>query len=319
MAAAASADPRPSNRLLYAAMAMLLAASVGVQMLRDRGWAPFVPPNPSLWVQSGPLAGKLALGYDNLVADVYWMRAVVYYGGRRVASSGQQSAAARAANFDLLYPLLDLVTSLDPRFSVAYRFGAIFLAEPYPSGAGRADQAVELLQRAVEKDPLRGWEYMEDIGFIYYWWIRDYPKAADWFARAGKEPGAPSWLGPLAATTLSQGGDRASARFLWTQILDNADSDWLRTTATTRVRQLDAMDTIDDLNRRMAGFATREKRLPRTWREFVGAEKLRAMPVDPAGVPFTFDPASRTFGIDRKSPLWPLPQNIAQPAQAPLS
>ena len=38
--------------------------------------------------------------------------------------------------YDLLYPLLDLTTSLDPRFNVPYQFGAIFLAEAPPGGPG---------------------------------------------------------------------------------------------------------------------------------------------------------------------------------------
>ena len=39
----ASVDPA-SNRWLYAAIALLLALSVSVQVVRDRGWAPYEPP-----------------------------------------------------------------------------------------------------------------------------------------------------------------------------------------------------------------------------------------------------------------------------------
>ena len=99
------------------------------------------------------------------------------------------------------------MTSLDPHFKVAYRFGAIFLAEPYPGGPGRPDHAIALLERGIERDDGR-WEYMEDIGFVYYWWLTDFQQAAEWFKRAGEQPGAPTWLAPLAATTLAQGGNR---------------------------------------------------------------------------------------------------------------
>ena len=34
-------------------------------------------------------------------------------------------------------------------------------------------------------------------------------------------PGAPTWLAPLAATTLAEGGDRQSSRQLWTQLRDD--------------------------------------------------------------------------------------------------
>ena len=77
------------------------------------------------------------------------------------------------------------MTSLDPHFKVAYRFGAIFLTEAYPSGPGRPDLAIALLQRGIERDGGR-WEYMHDIGFVYYWWLHDYKQAAEWFERAGR-------------------------------------------------------------------------------------------------------------------------------------
>lgn len=312
---AATVDLRPSSRRLYAGLALLLALSIGIQVVRDRGWTPFEPPNPTLWLNSGPLANKLALEFRNIVADVYWMRVVVYYGGKRLLikqpSRAQPQGAATPANFDLLYPLLDLVTSLDPHFRVAYRFGAIFLTEAYPSGPGRPDQAIGLLQRALESDSAR-WEYMEDIGFVYYWWLRDFQKAAMWFKRSSEQPGAPSWMGPLAATTLAEGGDRQSSRFLWTRIQESTDIEWVRTTADRRLQQLDAMDMIDELNRRVQRFIARERRAPADWSEFGRAEGLRGIPLDPGGTPYELDPSTGRIDLARHSQLWPLPSETAQ-------
>lgn len=308
---ATAADLRPSNRWLYAGLAVLMAVSVSVQVLRERGWAPYQPPNPTLWLYSGPLANRLALEFRSLVADVYWMRAVVYYGGRRLAIAKQENVAERTANFDLLYPLLDLVTSLDPHFKVAYRFGAIFLTEGHPSGPGRPDLAIALLQRGIEQDAAR-WEYMEDIGFVYYWWLRDFQKAAMWFKRSSEQPGAPSWMGPLAATTLAEGGDRQSSRFLWTRIQESTDIEWVRTTADRRLQQLDAMDMIDELNRRVQRFIARERRAPADWSEFGRAEGLRGIPLDPGGTPYELDPSTGRIDLARHSQLWPLPSETAQ-------
>jgi len=300
---AAAVDLRPSNRWLYAGIAALLAASIGVQIVRDRGWAPFVPPNPAMWLQSGKIADKVFLGYKSLVADVYWMRAVVYYGGkRRQHDDAQRQGLESTANYDLLYPLLDLVTTLDPHFSVAYRMGAIFLSEPYPAGPGRTDLAIALLQRGIDKDNGR-WEYMEDIGFVYYWWVKDYHKASEWFARAGEAPGAASWLPPLAATTLAEGGDRQSSRLLWTQ-LANSDLEWIRKDAVWRLQQLDAMDQIDDLNARIKAFIDREGKRPTDWRQ-VG---VAVAPVDPTGTPYRINKQTGLIDLGPGSSLFPLPR-----------
>jgi hypothetical protein len=300
------ADLRPSNRWLYASIAALVGVSIAIQVVRDRGWAPYVPPNPTLWVRSGSVATKLALGFDNLMADLYWMRTVVYYGGKRRANAAI-AATAQPENFDSLYPFLDLVTSLDPHFRVAYRFGAIFLTEEFPRGPGRPDLAIALLQRGIEQDGGR-WEYMEDIGFVYYWWLRDFAKAAEWFKRAGEQPGAPSWLAPLAATTLAEGGDRQSSRFLWTQMLESSDLEWVRTSALHRLQQLDAMDVIDELNKRSQAFTAREGRPARDWLEMAAAAGLRGIPLDPAGKPYVYDPVTGGIDLDRQSSLWPLPR-----------
>lgn len=290
--------------MLLALAAVLMAASIGVQVVRDRGWQPYQPSNPLLWIQSGPFMQRLALSYDNLAADIYWMRAVIYYGGQRRAEVAQK-------NYDALYPLLNLVTTLDPHFRVAYRFGAIFMTEAYPSGPGRPDLAIQLLQRGIDQDFGR-WEYFHDIGFIYYWWLKDYDKAAEWFLKAADQPNAAEWLRPLAATTLASGGERSTSRQLWTQML-NSDMTFIRAQAELRLQQLDAMDQITQLTPVLRRFVERERRLPKSWGELAEAERLPRVPADPTGVPFVFDPKVGYIEISRKSRLWPLPTEAQLP------
>lgn len=299
---------RPSNARLLAALPLLLAAAVGLQVVRDRDRHPFEPPVGMLWFRSGEAVKRMALGYDSILADLYWMRAVVYYGGQRLMTSAPP-------NYDLLYSLLDLVTTLDPRFNIAYRFGAIFLAEAYPSGPGRPDQAIALLERGIERTGR--WEYMHDIGFVHYWWLRDYPAAARWFDRAAAVPGAPAWLKPLAATTLAAGGDRRTSRQLWVQLLNASDTAWLRSNAEFRLKQLDAMDMLDALNVLADRYAAREGRVAQSWQTLATAAGLPGIPVDPAGVPFVIDPATGRIGLAADSPLLPLPDE-PPPAPPPL-
>lgn len=286
------------------AVAVLLAVAVGIQVRRDRTVQAAELPPSMLWVTSGQAMKRLSLGYAPLVADVYWMRAVVYYGGQRLAP-------VETRNFDRLFPMLDLVTSLDPRFRVAYRFGAIFLTEAYPNGPGRPDQAIALLERAIERDGPR-WEYMHDIGFVHYWWYQDYPKAAEWFQRASEQEGAAAWLAPMAATTLAAGGERSSSRLLWQQMLETADSDWIRNNAQHRLAQLDAMDAIDQLNTLVERYTAREGRPPRAWQDLV-RDGLRGVPLDPTGEPYVIDPETGRVGLAPDSSLHPLPTEAVRP------
>jgi hypothetical protein len=300
---------RPPVWSWLAGAILLLIVSIALQVVRDRGWTPYQPASPLLWIQSGPLASRLALGFDSLVADAYWIRSVVYYGGQR-RSSG-------TPNYELLYPLLDLVTTLDSRFSVAYRFGAIFLTEGYPAGPGRPDQAISLLEKGIRLNPQR-WEYVHDIGFVHYWSLHDYRAAAREFERAADLPGAPSWLKPLAAVTLAEGGDRRTSRLMWQQMLVNADTDWIRQSAERRLKQLDALDQLDVLNRAAAQVASGLGRPVQSWAELAPALRLRGVPVDPAGAPYVIDAATGRLDISPESPLWPLPKEPGRASGPPV-
>ena len=258
---------------------VLLAAVVGLQAMQERRQPLGLPPGVTgnvLYVRSPEFMRRAALSYDALLADVYWIRTIQHYGGTKLANDPHKQ-------YDLLYPLLDLTTSLDPNFDIAYGFGALFLAEPYPSGPGRPDLAIALLQKALRAQPDK-WRFREDLGFVYYWWLHDYVTAADWFRRAGEMPGAPNWLKPLAAVTLAQGGNLASSRTLWTEVFNTADADWLRTQATFRLRQLDALDEIAALERVVENYRARTGSLPQSWMDVIRAGYLTRSPRGSGGV-----------------------------------
>lgn len=279
-------------------VALLFAASVALGILRDRRYGETNVESNLLYIQSPALVERIALGYDAILADVYWIRAIQYYGGSRLAGG--------ANRYPLLYPLLDATTTLDPRFGVAYRFGAIFLAEGYPGGPGRPDQAIALLEKGLREEPDK-WEYMQDIGFVHYWWLQDYREAARWFERASEIPGAPWFMRSLAAVTLTEGGDRSRSRLLWQQLLETADNDWMRQNAERRLVQLDALDDIDLLEARLGEFRSRFGRHAGSWEELIKAGLLGGVPVDPTGTPYVIDPFGGDVTVSRESPLYPMP------------
>src|SRR5947209_19410793 len=71
-----------------------------------------------LYIPSPDTVKKLSLGYNGLMADVYWTRVVQYFGGKHYL---------RSREYMMLQPLLDITTTLDPQLLVAYQFGSTFL------------------------------------------------------------------------------------------------------------------------------------------------------------------------------------------------
>lgn len=291
-------------------VAVLGTAAVQLQAARERVYPPGAETEASLYLRSGVALRRVSGAYNLLLADVYWIRAIQDDGGlkREIDLRGPSTApepppSIAAQGFPLLYPLLDITTSLDPRFNIAYRFGAIFLAEPYPRGADRPDLAIALLQKGLKERPDK-WQYMEDIGFVHYWFLHDFEAASTWFAKASAVPGAPWWLRSLAATTLAQGGDRQSSRAMWVAILQTAELDWLRKDAERRLLQLQALDAIDALQRAVDDYTRRAGPVP-DWQALVRARVLRGMPLDPAGTPFEL--TNGRVELSKRSSLWPLP------------
>ena len=284
---------------------LLLVLGATLQSVRDRdgGIGPlrhgarFVPP--------AAIVRRAALSFESVLADVYWIRAVQHYGRTRLAGGAAQ-------DYDVLHPLLDVVTTLDPHFVDAHRLGAVFLAEPPPGGPGRPDLAVALLRKGLESAPAR-WQYLQDIGFVHYWWLHDVEAAAGWFERAADQPGAPWWLRPLAATTMTEGGDRAGAGALWRRVRDSTGDAWMRGEATRRLAQLEALDALDRHQGVVDGFRERTGRTPSSWSELVAAGAVPEIPVDPTGVAYELAAPDGTVAVSRRSALFPLPDGGSFP------
>jgi tetratricopeptide (TPR) repeat protein len=297
---------------LVAAALACFAAAVTVQYLRER-WLP--PPRVDesmLYVESGSAMSRLALAYDDLLADLYWIRAVQYFGGQTLAERARLEQ-------DLLYPMLDIATTLDPYFNIVYRFGAVFLAEGYPDPPGRPDLAIKLLEKGFAANPTR-WQYLYDAAFVHYWWLRDFRAASEWFTRASRVPGSPEWMPGLAASTLARGGNREGARFVWQQVYDTAEAPYMRDTARHNLVQLDIMDELDALNRALDRLRAAGGPPVTTWEPLAARGWLRRNPpLDPGGVPYEIDPATGRARLSSNSPYHPLPQDLPSEGSQPVS
>lgn len=283
----------------WSVLLVLLASAVTVQIELDAHMRP-LPARPGvLWMRSPSLMQKLTLGFHTLWADVYWVRAVQYFGGTRLSKAKDKTYAS-------LYPMLDIITTLDPQFSTAYRLGAILLSESYPNGPGEPERAIALLEKGLRASPQK-WQYMHDAGFVHYWWRRDQKTAAQWFLKAHDMPGAPPWLRQVAVTMLAEGGDRETARSLWTEMAQSAEHEWMRQAATRGLLQLDAESHIELLQPLVNRFYDTHGRFPKAWSEMVYGGPLVRAPVDPTGVPYALDPVSGAVDVSQASTLFPLP------------
>jgi hypothetical protein len=249
----------------------------------------------ALYLWSGEQVKRLFPGFEGLAADVYWLRTVQYFGGERLYSGDKR--------FELLRPLIDITTTLDPRLDIAYRYGAVFLSEPFPMGAGRPREGIEVLEKGVENMP-ESWRLRQTLGFYYFLYLHDAHTAARILDEAAALPGAAFWLRSLAADLLAKGGDRESARRMWRRLYEQSEEGILRTHAKLQLAILDARDTADELTARVSDFEKKRGRRPESLEELLEAGLWSGPLEDSEGVAFHYDASRGRVSIARSSPLW---------------
>jgi hypothetical protein len=248
----------------------------------------------ALYLWSGQQVRRLFPGFESLAADVYWLRTVQYYGGQRLF--------AREKKFELLLPLIEITTTLDRRLVIAYKYGATFLCERPPEGAGRCDQGIAVLEKGVAAMP-NDWRLRQDLGFFHFIFMGDPQRAAEVLMEASKLPGAAFWLQNLAAMVLAKGGQRESSRAIWRQIYEESDGP-LKANALQHIEVLDAYDAAAALQSLVKTVEARTGRRPETLEELRSAGLILRPAVDGSGAPFLYDRQSGTVRVSPQSKLW---------------
>jgi tetratricopeptide (TPR) repeat protein len=224
------------NVVAAVAIPLLFGGVVLVSRLTEATVASLQPGADVLNLSSPRMIKKMSLGYDSLMADIYWTRVVQYYGDKRHAQG--DGASGDSGHFPLLMPLLDITTTLDPQLLVAYKAGAIFLAEPAPRGAQRPDLAVKLLRQGIANNP-DNWRLWHDLGMVYYEDLRDYKAASDAYYQGSKNPKADEWMKVMAAKIAQDGRSPETSRFLWTEIYNSTKDLLIRNNAAQHLKQLE--------------------------------------------------------------------------------
>jgi hypothetical protein len=268
--------PRQKTTIIASAcMALSLAASSFVlhrsDELRPQGTLDEV-----LFLSSPKVIKRASLGYDGLMACIYWTRAVQYFGYRHHNF---------AASYNLLAPLLEITTHLDPHLLVAYEFGTSFLAPKPPHGAGEPERAIELVEYGIQNNP-DNWKLYYDLGFVYYMELRDYKKAAETFERGSHLPNAHPFLKVMAAQMAQHAGEYETARMLWSATFQTTQDKQIKDNAVEHLRALRVDEDVKHLQEAVTRFGERTGRLPASMAELAAAEKLSGTPVDPDGHPY---------------------------------
>jgi hypothetical protein len=242
------------------------------------------------------VAKLLALGFQPVLADVYWMQAIQVVGG------AQGNPVDHAP---LLARLIDVVTTLDPWVGHPYRFAANFLIDTDE----RVRFANTLLERATahQPDDWRNWFY---LGFNHFFYLKDNAAAADAMEQAARRAGAPVYLKRLVARLRSESAGLETAQALLEEMLRDAKD------PAAQAQFADALREIETERRARVLDAARETFRARAGRDIRDVEELAhgphavlaSLPAEPNGAGWKLEPITNriesTFYDHRYGPVF---------------
>ncbi len=247
------ANQNARRGMTAAGVLLLLVALVFAQDAANRRREAFPAGEDLLYLPQPSALHAIALGHDELAADLVFIRGLVYFG----------SQLEQKGEYRWLENYLDTITRLDPRWKTPFRWAGV--ATMY-NGKPITNQAVMLsnhfLERGVRQFP-DDWELPFMLGANYLFELHSSdPKQQEEWRRTGGEwvrhaaivGGAPSWVPLLAATIMHQEGqDEAAIRHL-EEVYVSTQDERTRTEVRNRLLTLHAKIDLAREERERAAF-----------------------------------------------------------------
>ncbi len=279
---AGTARHRSVDAVLIAALvAVTLGAYASNRWLEGRSVEPGRP-----WLV-GPLPdGKVlrvaSLGFERLVADLFWLRTVYYVGDEEVTEAGYPDAPRLAR----------LVTDIDPYFTTAY----ILMNSVLSVLMGEPEQARDLLEKGLRYND-DDWRLHFLQGFTLFFDLNDHGPAAE-HMRAAFERGGPPYLQLLAARLYAEAGAPETAMaFIEARLREEHTSEG-RDRLRSRYHDLWVERDLVRIERAIRAFEAERKRAPASYAELLDAGLLIPEPRDPAGAAYSLGDGRPASGFE---------------------
>ena len=215
-----------------------------------------------------------ALGYDQLVADLLWLKVVQHYGDGAETTEG----------FRWAYHAVDVLTDVDPTFAFAYQATGVMLTVwghlPHESAA--------ILVKGVRNNP-DVWELPFFLAYDYYYELHQPKLAAEYLRMAAALPRAPEYLPNLAARMTAEAGQPGAALEFLQRIYQQTRDDTLRQALEMRMQEVVAERDLQFLEEGVRRYKERHGRFPRTLQDLVAGGIIMEIPTEPFGGDYKLD------------------------------
>ncbi|MCA9610928.1 MAG: hypothetical protein KC619_35280 [Myxococcales bacterium] len=202
----------------------------------------------------------ISLGWREALADLIWMRALVYYGDEIV----------HEGDVEFVFEYGDAIEALDPDLVSVYRWvGTAGIYRPQAITVEDVERTVDFMERGARRHPLDG-RLAWDLGAVLAFELPpmlDDPEAANrareralpFLMRASRLGAAPEWASLSNAAMLSRLGRTELAQSHLEEMLAQTDDPATRDRIIARIRQLSAQSEAEAFLAREQDFQRRRQ------------------------------------------------------------
>ena len=219
------------------------------------------------YLPEGKALSFLSPGAKLSIANAYWLATVQYIGDQHL----------NKGDYEELYPLVDLVTDLDPLHGYAFQTGGIVL-----STTGRLEESDRILKKGMEQGP-NWWTYPFYLAFNDYYYRGNYESASRWAGIAARTPGASTNIAHLALSLEVKGGDPEAGLALVQELLKTTDDDTVRERLEEQEKLARLQVHFARLDASVATYTARHGSPPARLESLVSDGLMSALPVEPFG------------------------------------
>ncbi len=255
------------KNIIIVILLLLLIGNLSYRI--DLGKSPHELIGELMYFPSGTALKALSMGFYAPLADLVWLRFIQYYGEHRMSD----------ARFELMYHILDILTTLDNRFMYAYTLGGLMLTHD----AQRPDQARMLMKKGMQANP-DDWRLPFMYGFIHYVFLHEHRIAQRYFRIASQKPDAPDTPKRWAAfVTYYKLGDLKAALALWLDLFNNTKNPEEKKIAEKYIKKIKMEIDIELLNKKIEEFTKLTGRKPFNLKELITNGIIDSIPTEPHG------------------------------------
>lgn len=272
--------------LLFVLIAFSLSyvGQVNYDTWRRYGASKLVGVDYNVYIEPQPLSPEIvkltSFGFDEVLADYYWLTLIQYYGGG--TPNGKYRKMAE---------LFDVVTTLSPKFSSAYQSGLVILP-----GEGFKDEAIALGKKGQLALP-NSWELPYYTGLVYHIYKKDYVAAAKEFEKAAEKPDALPITKYFAGIYYKEADQRELAYQIFKTVYETSKDEFVRERSGKQLVNLEMIFFLEDAAKK---YKEIHRAFPSNLQELVRAKIITEVPISPLGLDFKIDPSTGTVTADLK-------------------